>query len=279
MLDVMMSIALVKLTTRPFPSVRRPSSSTCSRMLNTSGCAFSTSSSSTMEKGLRRTASVSLPPSPCPTYPGGLPTSLLTLWRSMNSLMSSRIMASGSPKYTSASALVSSVFPTPVGPQKRKPPMGRSGSFSPEQLRIMARATAPMASVCPTTRSARSSPRWRSRSRSPSCMRSTGMPVQLATTASMSSEPTTGCAAYSGLCVASASFSSASRRKSRAASSYSPSPIASALARITCLSSSPRPSMTSRSSPTVSRLWLARKALMRARLPASSSRSMALSGM
>ena len=36
---------LRKSTVRPWPSVRRPSSSTCSSMLNTSGCAFSTSSS------------------------------------------------------------------------------------------------------------------------------------------------------------------------------------------------------------------------------------------
>ena len=48
-LDVMMMMAFLKLTTRPWPSVRRPSSSTCSRMLNTSGCAFSISSSSTTE--------------------------------------------------------------------------------------------------------------------------------------------------------------------------------------------------------------------------------------
>ena len=47
--DVMISTVLVKSTVRPCPSVRRPSSSTCSRMLNTSGWAFSSSSSSTTE--------------------------------------------------------------------------------------------------------------------------------------------------------------------------------------------------------------------------------------
>ena len=61
--DVMMMMAFLKLTTRPWPSVRRPSSSTCSRMLNTSGCAFSISSSRMTQYGLRRTASVSWPPS------------------------------------------------------------------------------------------------------------------------------------------------------------------------------------------------------------------------
>jgi capsular polysaccharide biosynthesis protein len=43
-------------------SVKRPSSSTCKRILNTSGCAFSTSSSSMIEYGFLRTASVSTPP-------------------------------------------------------------------------------------------------------------------------------------------------------------------------------------------------------------------------
>ena len=48
-LEVMMMIVFLKLTTRPLLSVRRPSSSTCSKILNTSGCAFSISSKSTTE--------------------------------------------------------------------------------------------------------------------------------------------------------------------------------------------------------------------------------------
>ena len=47
--DVITSTTLVKSTVRPWPSVRRPSSSTWSRMLNTSGWAFSISSRSTTE--------------------------------------------------------------------------------------------------------------------------------------------------------------------------------------------------------------------------------------
>ena len=43
--EVMTITVLRKSTVRPWPSVRRPSSSTCSSTLNTSGCAFSTSSS------------------------------------------------------------------------------------------------------------------------------------------------------------------------------------------------------------------------------------------
>ena len=49
MLEVMMMMVFLKFTTRPLLSVSRPSSSTCKRMLNTSGCAFSISSNSTTE--------------------------------------------------------------------------------------------------------------------------------------------------------------------------------------------------------------------------------------
>ena len=49
MLLVMISTVLVKLTVRPRPSVRRPSSRTCSSTLKISGCAFSISSKSTTE--------------------------------------------------------------------------------------------------------------------------------------------------------------------------------------------------------------------------------------
>ena len=63
MFEVMMMTVFVKSTVRPLPSVRRPSSMICSRMLNTSGCAFSISSNSTTAYGRRRTCSVSCPPS------------------------------------------------------------------------------------------------------------------------------------------------------------------------------------------------------------------------
>ena len=63
MFDVMISTALRKSTVRPWPSVSRPSSSTCSSTSNTSACAFSISSSRTTQYGRRRTASVSWPPS------------------------------------------------------------------------------------------------------------------------------------------------------------------------------------------------------------------------
>ncbi len=62
-LEVRIRMVLRKSTVRPWPSVRRPSSRTWSRMSKTSGWAFSTSSSSTTLYGRRRTASVSWPPS------------------------------------------------------------------------------------------------------------------------------------------------------------------------------------------------------------------------
>jgi len=59
--EVMIRIVFLNPTARPCASVRRPSSRICRRVLKTSGWAFSTSSKSTTEKGLRRTASVSCP--------------------------------------------------------------------------------------------------------------------------------------------------------------------------------------------------------------------------
>ena len=59
----MMTTVFLKSTVRPWPSVSRPSSSTCRSTFKTSGCAFSISSKRTTEYGRRRTASVSWPPS------------------------------------------------------------------------------------------------------------------------------------------------------------------------------------------------------------------------
>jgi hypothetical protein len=54
----------LKSMKRPSPSSMNPLSNTWKKISCTSGCAFSTSSSSTTLYGLRRTASVSTPPSP-----------------------------------------------------------------------------------------------------------------------------------------------------------------------------------------------------------------------
>src|SRR3954454_17195276 len=58
-LEVMITIVFRKSTLRLYPSLSRPSSSSCSRILKTSPCAFSISSSSTTLYGRRRIASVS----------------------------------------------------------------------------------------------------------------------------------------------------------------------------------------------------------------------------
>ena len=67
MFEVMITTVLRKSTVRPWPSVRRPSSSSCSSTLKTSLWAFSISSSRITQYGRRRTASVSWPPSSYPT--------------------------------------------------------------------------------------------------------------------------------------------------------------------------------------------------------------------
>lgn len=109
---------------------------------------------------------------------------------SMYSVMSMRIMASSVSKRVAARVLASSVFPTPVGPRKRKLPMGRFGSFRPALARRMASATALMASSCPTTRLWSSSSSLKSFSLSPSRSLDTGIPVQRETISAMSSSVT-----------------------------------------------------------------------------------------
>src|SRR5205823_1374801 len=68
---VRMTAAPEKSIRRPRPSVSCPSSRIWSNNCRTARCAFSASSRSTTHAGRRRTASVSRPPSPYPTYPGG----------------------------------------------------------------------------------------------------------------------------------------------------------------------------------------------------------------
>ena len=62
-LVVMMMTVFLKSTSLPWASVAGPSSSICSSELKMSGWAFSISSNRTTENGLRRTFSVSWPPS------------------------------------------------------------------------------------------------------------------------------------------------------------------------------------------------------------------------
>ncbi len=108
----------------------------------------------------------------------------------MNSLMSTRIRCSSLSNRNIASALHSSVLPTPVGPRNRNEPVGRFGSDRPERERRMALATALIASSWPTTRSCSRPSISSSFSRSPCISLDTGMPVARATTSAISSAPT-----------------------------------------------------------------------------------------
>ncbi|MCY1362005.1 hypothetical protein D9M69_487030 [compost metagenome] len=108
----------------------------------------------------------------------------------MNSDMSMRTRASSVSKRNSASALHSSVLPTPVGPRNRKEPLGRFGSARPARERRTALATATTASCWPMTRLCRPSSMCSSFSRSPSIILATGMPVHLETTSAISSSVT-----------------------------------------------------------------------------------------
>ena len=108
----------------------------------------------------------------------------------MNSLMSILISASSLPNMNSASALASSVFPTPVGPRKMNEPIGRFGSLSPARARRTAFETIPIASSWPMTRPWSASSMWSSRSDSSWAIRVTGMPVHIATTWAISSSST-----------------------------------------------------------------------------------------
>ncbi len=177
-------------------------------------------------------------------------------------------MRPSSPKRAAASARASSVLPTPVGPRKRKLPMGRSGSLMPARARRTARATAVMASSWPTTRSWRCSSSFISRARSSSVSWETGMPVVRETTSAMSSAVTLGACSSAEP----AAFSSASvsliRSRISLARSYSSSATAWSFSRFRAASRS----STSRVSESG---VLARS---RTRAAAWSIRSMALSG-
>ena len=189
----MIRIVFLKSTVLPFESVIRPSSSTCNSTLNTSGCAFSTSSKRTTEYGFRLTASVSCPPSSYPTYPGGAPISRATLCFSMYSLISIRTMFASLSNNAAASDFASSVLPTPVGPRNKNDPIGFVGSLIPAFERMMESLTNCTATSCPTTRLCNSSPRCKVLLRSLSVSFATGIPVHFATIFAISSSVTHSC--------------------------------------------------------------------------------------
>ena len=142
MLDVMIRMVFLKSTVLPWESVIRPSSSTCSSTLNTSGCAFSISSNRTTR--VRFSAALPLSAGRLPHIPH-IPEALRSVWtRSISPCTHSYRYAPycvSSSNRLAASALASSVLPTPVGPRNRKEPMGLVGSLMPALERMMASVT------------------------------------------------------------------------------------------------------------------------------------------
>mmetsp|Transcript_13384 Transcript_13384/g.56054 ORF Transcript_13384/g.56054 Transcript_13384/m.56054 type:complete len:236 (-) Transcript_13384:138-845(-) len=104
----------------------------------------------------------------------------------MYSDMSMRTIASSESNRKDASALHSSVLPTPVGPMNMKLPNGLLGSASPARERCTASVTAVTAAGWPTTRAPSTSSSSSRRSRSLCMSLVTGMPVQRAITSPMS---------------------------------------------------------------------------------------------
>ena len=179
---VMIITVLRKSIKRPLPSVRRPSSRTCNNILNTLPCAFSISSSNTIEYGWRLTFSVSCPPSSYPTYPGGAPTNRDVLKLSLYSLISTRINASELPNICSASFFAKYVLPTPVGPKNINAPIGWFFSFRPTLLRCIALTIFSIALSWATTTAFKSLAIFLSLALSASAIRCTGTPVIIDTT-------------------------------------------------------------------------------------------------
>src|SRR3989344_2174526 len=95
----------------------------------------------------------------------------------MNSDMSMRIRCSSESNMNSASALHSSVLPTPVGPRNRNEPYGRCGSPRPARERRMASDTSRTASSWPTTRPCSRPSIFNTFSPSPRPIFATGLPV------------------------------------------------------------------------------------------------------
>ena len=187
--------------------------------------------------------------------------------------MSSWISASSSPNRNSARALASSVFPTPVGPAKMNEPPGRLGSLSPARVRRIAWDSALMAASWPMIRLCSSSSMRSRREDSSSVSLTIGMPVETARTSAISSSSTSATTSmspafhcFSRSALAASSFFSPSR--SEAAFSKSCASIAHSFSRRTAAIFS---SNSRRSGGAVIRR-------MRSRAPASSIRSIALSG-
>ncbi len=117
-------------------------------------------------------------------------------------------MFDSSSKSAAASALASSVLPTPVGPRNRKEPIGLSGSLIPAFERMIASVTFVTPSSCPITRLWSSSSRCSVLFRSLSLSFATGIPVQRDMIFAISSSETLSCTSDISLALTVSSSSS-----------------------------------------------------------------------
>ncbi|CAB4588301.1 unannotated protein [freshwater metagenome] len=99
--------------------------------------------------------------------------------------MSSEMSASSSSNRNSARAFASSVFPTPVGPAKMNEPEGRLGSLSPARVRRMVLDRTEIASSWPMTRWCSDFSIMSRRALSSSVSLKTGIPVACARTSAI----------------------------------------------------------------------------------------------
>ena len=187
--------------------------------------------------------------------------------------MSTRISASSSSNRNSASALASSVLPTPVGPAKMNEPAGRFGSLRPTRVRRIERDSAETASSWPMMRLCSSDSMPSSFFDSAWVSLNTGMPVveeitwaitSSFTTISTSDSPSRQEDSFS--LRSASSFSWLSRSSAAFSKSWSLMALSFSAATFATFWSS---SLSSGG---------AVRRLMRSRAPASSIRSMALSG-
>ena len=168
---------LRKSTVRPCPSVTRPSSKTCKRTLKTSGWAFSISSKRMTDRaGANRLGQGA-------AFVRSRHSLEERRWREPNVSPYIRTYRSRHERgFIVEQKLRESLgelgLADPGRTRNMNEPIGRWGSCRPARARRTAVETAATASAWPTTRRASASSIFKSLSRSPSSILSTGMPVQ-----------------------------------------------------------------------------------------------------
>ena len=163
---------------------------TCSRILNTSGCAFRfhPAAQPNKERALRARSAGR------PLHSPHIPEASQSASR-RNALHELRHVEADQSFFRSEHELSQgardSDLPTAVGPRKRNEPIGRFGLFNPARERRIARASALIDLSCEMIRLCNSSSMRSDFCVSSSLIEVMGTPVQRETTSSISSRPTT----------------------------------------------------------------------------------------